>query len=309
MKLRTTGGWVTRTWRGSPWMVAPVRLLTSADIVLQDQRSGDAAKPSVRGAEGCETDPRVVYVNRLLETSAFRRLDAIQSLERLRRLLDAMGGAFVKSSSADIVVCDLTDPGFGKALVQAVLQANPDDAQRLTDLVSTYGELSGPGIEGPIAPVYRSWVLENDLRLEDVAPAWGSFVETTEQIRTFQRHVKWLRSLRASADEEEWGAFAESLYPFTARIRPSIRWTKDGGATPCWYVEAAADVLWATLWDWATGGGNLRRCRHCDAWFHQENPRKEFCSRVCANRASAARWYRKKGRRLRRAARRLAKEI
>jgi hypothetical protein len=219
-----------------------------------------------------------------------------------------MGGVFVLTDVTKIMTQDLTDPDFAKALVQVVLKADAKDPQRLTDLVSTYGSLCGPGIEKPVTRVIKAWGsrFENDIHLQLCIPAWGSLIETSEQILAFQRHVEWLRALEASSSEEEWGDFAESFYPFTAQIRPTIRWSTDEGATPSWYVETAADVLWATLWDWATGGGKLRRCRHCDIWFHQENPRKEFCSRVCANRASAAEWYRKRGRRLRRAARRLA---
>src|SRR4030095_9749407 len=97
------GGWVRRTWRGVPWEIAPVSLLTSADVYLDHQRPGHAPGLSVRGAKGPVSDSRTKYVNGLLDTAPFRRLEARESFRRVRRLLHAKGGVFVLTASATIL--------------------------------------------------------------------------------------------------------------------------------------------------------------------------------------------------------------
>lgn len=80
---------------------------------------------------------------------------------------------------------------------------------------------------------------------------------------------------------------------------PTIRWDPDAGAVPAWIVKSPIEVLWVTLWDWATRGARIRRCRGCRVQFPAEHASKRFCSHECAARASAARWYRTKGKKLR----------
>jgi hypothetical protein len=222
----------------------------------------------------------------------------------LLRELDEVGGVFLVTDEKETVYKDLTDPVYAEPLVRATLEIDLDDARAVTNLVSTYGCLGWDvllGMSGFIAPfdVKGEW-RAGQARLR------GALRATTRELNRFRQHVEWLGKVKSSsrAREREWGEFVASLAPFLERIRPTIRWDPHAGARPCWTVRTPRDVLWATLWDWATRGGELRRCRRCSVLFPTDHPRREFCSRICTNRASAAEWYRKKGRRLRRSHRR-----
>lgn len=94
-------------------------------------------------------------------------------------------------------------------------------------------------------------------------------------------------------------AFSASLTPRLRNIHPTVRWNRDTVMAPAWTANRPIHVLWATLWDWATRGGRLRRCPRCQAFFPAERAGKTHCSRECVNRASAARWYRSTGKQLR----------
>ncbi len=105
--------------------------------------------------------------------------------------------------------------------------------------------------------------------------------------------------------ELHWRAFAAALRPHLRTVHPTIAWQqKDKLPMPAWRVRRPVDVLWVTLWDWATRGGHLRRCRNCQDWFPVDRRGKIYCSPECANRGSSRAWYEAKGRRLRKAARR-----
>jgi hypothetical protein len=87
-----------------------------------------------------------------------------------------------------------------------------------------------------------------------------------------------------------WAAFSQSISPHLRLVHPTIRWMKDRSAA-AWAVRRLADVLWVALWDLATGGASIRRCRHCRRWFPVDRRGKVYCSRQCTNRASAAASY------------------
>jgi hypothetical protein len=94
-------------------------------------------------------------------------------------------------------------------------------------------------------------------------------------------------------------AFAGWVTRYLEGVHPTIHWDADAGIIPAWVVRSPIELLWTTLWDWATRGGRLRRCPRCRAYFPAEHASKRFCSHECAGRASAARWYRTKGKKLR----------
>lgn len=305
MELRTVDGWVERAWRGSPWPIAPVTLVTSGDEASLQRFAGKWLLGESQG------DPHL--------SPEVERRAADRRRTRLLRQLDEVGGVFVVTDETKQVERDLTDPDYGEQFVRAALQARFDDPRAVTDLVTTYGWLGGielPSRLGTVASAFgiNPWTLSLDVKSGrmalNVTALRGSLSGTIEVLRDFRRHVEWLERLKLGpAGERDWGAFAESLEPFIKGISPTIRWERDAGPQPCWKVTSPRSLLWATVWDWATRGGQLRRCRNqkCEVLFPADDPRQEFCSRPCTNRASAAAWYRKKGRAERRAARRRRK--
>jgi hypothetical protein len=199
------------------------------------------------------------------------------------------------------------------ALLRAATRVNPDDPAALLAFVNEWG-LLGVGLWG------------------NKRGPFDSVLFTRERVKQVQAHVRWLRALRkgdwrsrdlptldhargqaeigaprrpgpvsrGDRERRHWQAFGASLDRHLRGIYPAIGWDRDAGAIPAWTASRLIEVLWATVWDWATRGGSLRRCPHCQAFFPAEDPRKQYCSRECVNRASAAKWYQKTGRRLRR---------
>jgi hypothetical protein len=167
--------------------------------------------------------------------------------------------------------------------------------------------------------------------------ATDSVDATAEALHSLQRGVRWLRAIqnrewdRSGIPELEqvrvWAesqialygveeklpekpsrrlhmlAFASWITHYLEGVHPTIRWDPDAGSVPAWVVRSPIEALWVTLWDWATRGGRLRRCRRCKHDFLAEHASKRFCSHECAAKASAARWYRTKGKKLRKQSR------
>lgn len=130
-----------------------------------------------------------------------------------------------------------------------------------------------------------------------------SLAATRVALEEFQAALHQLEALRRRRrpDEHAWRAFANVLGQRLFSVHPTIGWSKTEGPLPAWDVRTPVELLWMTLWEWATTpSGRLRRCRHCTAWFVAGDPRKEFCTRTCTNRASAAASYERKRRAMRR---------
>jgi hypothetical protein len=291
MNVRTRDGRDERAWHGRPWPVTPVTLLTSRDQPALQRFAGEWL--SVVGlGDGPLKCPKTI------ERAAKKRR------ARLVRELDMVGGVFVVADESPTVYRDLADPSYADDFVRAALETNVESPESVTRLVSTFGWVSGRMNIG----LWDVFVALNIKKYDPrpvVSRIRGGFRPTVRALRTFQKHVEWLERLQSErAKEAEWAKFSASLTPFLAHIRPSMRWDPNAGARPCWTVGDPMDVLWGTLWDWATRAGHLRRCSRCKILFPADDPRQEFCARKCANRASAAAWYEKKGRRQRRAARR-----
>jgi hypothetical protein len=105
---------------------------------------------------------------------------------------------------------------------------------------------------------------------------------------------------------QRWLVFSHSLEQRISTVHPIIRWDRETeAARPAWILGCPRDVLWATLWDYATDGGRLRRCenRTCRTFFVATDPRRQCCSRTCSKRKAAADWYWKRGGRDRRKSR------
>jgi len=90
-------------------------------------------------------------------------------------------------------------------------------------------------------------------------------------------------------EEANWRAFGWAITEHLRAIHPAVGWNR--GPTAAWSVPRLVDLLWVQLWNIVTGGGRMRRCRHCGKWFPGKRRGKVYCSRTCTNRASAAASY------------------
>jgi hypothetical protein len=208
--------------------------------------------------------------------------------------LHRVGGAFapLKDSRAEKREHDLTDPGYAWGLYRAASTVDVNDPDAVTRLESQWGRL-GVGVAPSSEPAdpHGIWILLH---------AVDSFAAARDELAAFQKSLHQLEGLRRGrAAEGAWREFGRSLDAHLSALSPTVRWHPQDGLLPALTVKKPREVLWATLWDVATRGGRLRRCRHCQILFPADDPRKVFCSKTCTNRASAARWYQRKGRQLR----------
>lgn len=219
-------------------------------------------------------------------------------LAQLRRGLAAVGGVFVPIEPVARHTYDLTDRAYAEGLAGAASVVDPDDLQAVTALVNRWGHLGvGPTKDAPSKTVPALMGL---LTL----PACDAFNATRNELKSFQLFVQYLVALKQAGTERTWRMFIERLEPNLSSLRPAVRWSGRAPA-PAWLIETPRALLWATLWDWTTGVGDLRRCPYprCGAYFLADHPRKVYCSPSCTRKAGSARWYREKGREQRRRAR------
>lgn len=203
--------------------------------------------------------------------------------------LRRVGGVFVPIKGSPTTNHDLTDTSYAWGLYRAASAVTVDDRAAVTDLVSQWGFL-GVGPESSFEP--PSVPLVHAILLRGV----DSFAAVRNELAAFQtslHQLQQLKRLKRHSAEAAWREFSRSLDGRLEALHPTIRWHPEDGALPAWTVKTPRDVLWATLWDLATRGGQLRRCRHCQVFFATDDPRKVYCEDTCTNRASAARWYRR----------------
>ena len=301
MDMKTPGGWIRGAWRGQPWPVAPVTLVTHKEEAVLRRLSG----------QWFESKPHLTFR---------RPRQQARRLADLHAGIKSLSGVFVVNDPQKEVDQDLADPSYADDLVRAALSLKlndagaPDDTGALTAFVSSHGPLCPQPLLGKIwfdafglsRPGLDRFLYRNGRYRRDWedTPLRGSLFETVRVLTRFRWLVESLENLQNNrAGENEWAKFALTLDIDLHNMHPAIRWDREAGPHPCWTLNSPQDVLSATIWNWATRGADLRRCGRCQLLFPADNAKQQFCTRTCANRASAARWYRKKGRRLRRTAR------
>jgi hypothetical protein len=220
------------------------------------------------------------------------------------------------------------------ALVDAALRVDAGSVEALTAFVNTWGRL-GVGLRWTSHSRRFSWAappgIPGGWNPRHDADYDGVYA-TADALEEFQFCVRWLKT----AQERRWNslavpkpedvrsilmpevartfpaklsvrdysrlhtlALAQWIAPYVQGVHPTIRSDPDAGSVPAWRIRWPVELLWVTLWEWATGGAQLRRCPHCGVLFPAEHARRRYCGRTCVNNANAARWYQKRGRRLR----------
>ena len=236
----------------------------------------------------------------------------------IRDLLRTLGGLFSQDENP-VRDYDLAESNSVDRLFASVCKVDPRDPEAVTRLINEWGQL-GVGMGSRFNPS------DELLALFD---GCDSLRATVNELELYQHHVRWLEALQArnaialrkagvldassrvTDRKEKWGqrwlAFSRSLEQHISAVHPVIRWDRETeAARPAWILRCPRDVLWAKLWDLATQGERLRRCKNgtCRTFFVPTDPRGQCCSRTCSKRKAASDWYWKRGGRDRRKRRR-----
>jgi hypothetical protein len=246
-------------WQGVEWPVAPLELLTAESPDL-DRVAGSAVP-----------------------------------LKELRRALTEVGGVLrvprvLGLNPPAVRSWHLADRNKAEEFTREACNVRVKDAGEVIRFVQKWGALDVVGADIPLMArpkrppeIVATFPFDDTLR------------ETREVLAQAQDIVSQLSSLgRSRKHESQWWALTERIEPWLSAVHPTIRWDADKGPLPTWTVQRPVEVLFITLWDWATSGGRLKRCRYCGAWFVGSDPRKKYCTIACTNRASAAATYKRR---------------
>jgi hypothetical protein len=212
--------------------------------------------------------------------------------DQLRRALSSVGGMFQVVPECIMPPnasrhWDLSAPDDVRAFMGDALAVPRADDQAIVRFIQKWGILDVAGANIPSsAKPERPWEISAVFPFDDTLHDARDVLKQAQGIGGQLRQLK-----RTPAREADWRAVAEQLEPWLSSVHPTIRWDRDEGPLPAWTVGRPVELLFVTLWDWATQGGQMRRCRRCDAWFVRRDPRKIFCTTACTNRASAAASY------------------
>jgi hypothetical protein len=192
-------------------------------------------------------------------------------------------------------------------LVGAALRVRPDDPRAILAFVNEWGVLGvGAGGGTRLAGV-ESFTLAQDMfrkfralvglykHLEAGRPVSALDERSPEGTVLLPR----LESRKERDRERIWAAFSRALYPFLRGIAIGVRWDARGGRRgPSFHVTRLYEVLFLTLWGWATDGTKLRQCRRgrCGSLFVVQRSDQVYCNRGCASHAAVDR-FRKNARR------------
>src|SRR5687767_6960689 len=130
MDLKTDPGWVESAWRGVPWPVGPVTLVTGSDKAA-------LRRFAARWLWEEQLETGVSSLTRSEQRAADKRRRGVFDL------LDRVGGVFMAPDQENTVERDITDPVYVEDLITAVQTVNINDPKAVTALVSAYGAIGG----------------------------------------------------------------------------------------------------------------------------------------------------------------------
>ncbi len=116
---------------------------------------------------------------------------------------------------------------------------------------------------------------------------------TGEALRTLST---WMAALHALQQGKEttytWADVIEVLEEHLQGVRFSAR-LGSRGLVPHLPVRRLLDALYLELWDLATGGKRLRRCKRCETFFLRTRQDRIFCTGRCARLWHVREWKRR----------------
>ena len=186
-------------------------------------------------------------------------------------------------------------------LAMAALRVRADDSAAATAFVNSWGPL-GVGVFGDrLMDIVESVALTKDMliKFQTLARLYrhldaGRSLAALDPAEALQL----LPRLRSAAERDPrriWAAFSEALYPFLGRTALGIRWEPGAGRLPMFGLTRLYEVLFLTLWHWATAGMALRPCRLCRHLFVVGRADQFYCAHRCASHAAVRRFRLKNG--------------
>lgn len=116
-------------------------------------------------------------------------------------------------------------------------------------------------------------------------------LRTAEELAELARWVAVIHALQGRQRRPEtWSDVAALFHERLARVHLQARLTSPPGLVPSFRVPRLVDALYVELWNVATGGKRLRRCKRCEDFFIRGREDQIFCTSRCARLWHVKRW-------------------
>ena len=114
---------------------------------------------------------------------------------------------------------------------------------------------------------------------------------TAAELRELARWLVVVHELQARRRRAEmWTAVAAVFRERLAGVHLQAQVADPGRLLPSFHVPRLIDGLYLQLWDVATGGKRLRRCKRCEDFFIRGREDQIFCTPRCARLWHVKRW-------------------
>src|SRR5262249_34388109 len=114
---------------------------------------------------------------------------------------------------------------------------------------------------------------------------------TGHALRELARWIDVVQALQAHRRRPEtWADVARVFDCRLARVHLQAQVTPRSGLLPAFHVPRLIDGLYLAVWDVATGGKRLRRCKRCGDFFIRGREDQIFCTGRCARLWHVKRW-------------------
>jgi len=185
------------------------------------------------------------------------------------------------------------------ALASAALRVNPDVPRAIVAFLNKWGGLGvGAGGGTRLAGVESLTLVQDMFRkfqtmvrlykhLADDRPVSALKEDSLEGVLL----LPWLESRAEQDNAKIWAAFSRALYPFLRGASLGVQWDTRAGRFPVFHVTNLYEVLFLTLWGWATEGTKLRWCHRsgCGSLFVIQRSDQVYCNHGCASHAAVIR--------------------
>jgi hypothetical protein len=116
-------------------------------------------------------------------------------------------------------------------------------------------------------------------------------LRTGEGLRELARWMAVIHALQGHKPATEtWADIASVFRERLAGVHVQARVTPRSGLVACFRVPRLIDALYLELWNVATGGKRLRRCKRCEDFFVRGREDQVFCTGRCARLWHVKRW-------------------
>lgn len=114
---------------------------------------------------------------------------------------------------------------------------------------------------------------------------------TAEELRELARWMAVVHALQERPrGTKTWSDVASLFQKRLAGVHLQARVTRHPGLMPSFHVPRLIDGLYLELWNVATGGKHLRRCKRCEDFFIRGREDQIFCTSRCARLWHVKRW-------------------